>query len=449
MSVWPLWGIGFFLLLVRGLLAAVEAALQATSETRAKELVEVHQRRATRIVKLKQEREATAAALRFAMVLCGFTAAAIATLVPPQLLNVPLSRLPDWPLVALFSPLVSPLIVAVIASLTDVSFRAWALGSPDAWALRLSGLAAATVSSLGPVIRTLVSPLNLFLTPLKLTVTFAAPPPPLDELEKLLAARAAKNQVDKGAPQLIRSIFEMSEKSARDVMVPRINVVAVDISIPHEKLLELLAEENHSRVLVYKDDVDHVVGVLHVRDLVPLLTHPELINMHDLVRPAVFVPWVKPIGDLLREMQRRRMHLAVVVDEYGGFMGIVTLEDILREIVGDIPDEFAEESRVFERQPDGSYLVDAQVAPADFARGFDIKLGETEFETLAGLLSAQAGAIPEVGDRFSIAGWTFVVHSKDGPRIDRVRAIRPKSAPGHVAREPDMMAPRPSAPRPV
>ena len=180
---------------------------------------------------------------------------------------------------------------------------------------------------------------------------------------------------------------------------------------------------------MFRDNVDHVVGILHVRDLVPMLQHPELIVMSDLLRPAVYVPWVKPIGDLLRDMQRQRIHMAVVVDEYGGFSGIVTLEDILREIVGDIRDEFDEEVRAFEKQADDSFLVDAMLPVEDFSRAFDFKFPEGDFETLAGFLSHRAGAIPEVGDRTQENGWTFIVHSKEGPKLERVRVVKPKVVP--------------------
>jgi CBS domain containing-hemolysin-like protein len=259
-------------------------------------------------------------------------------------------------------------------------------------------------------------------------VRFDAPPPPLEELEKLLAAQAAKATVDKSAPQLIRSIFELSDKTCRDVMVPRTEVVAVDITTAPDEILRILAEENHSRMPVYREDVDHIVGILHVRDLIPMMQHPELIVLSDTIRPAQFVPWVKPIGDLLREMQRQKIHMAMVVDEYGGFMGIVTLEDILREIVGDIGDEFDVEVKQVEKQADGTFLVDASMHTVDFAVAFGFALPEGEYETLGGFLSSLAGSIPEVGERFSFNGWQFIVHAKEGPRIDRVRLMKPKGA---------------------
>jgi len=243
----------------------------------------------------------------------------------------------------------------------------------------------------------------------------------------------------------------LSDKTVRDVMVTRTEVVAVSVDIPPHEILQLIAEQNHSRIPVYKDDIDHIVGILHVRDLVPLMQAPELIVLHDLIRPAVYVPWVKPIGDLLRELQRLRIHMAVVVDEYGGFMGIVTLEDILSQIVGHIGDEFTEEVKPFEKQADGSFLIDATLEPKDFAKAFEMKLPEGEFETVGGFLSSLAGAIPEVGDKFFVNGWTFAVHSKQGPKLERIRVMKPKAplvpAPEKKESTGESMVPRASPAR--
>jgi len=269
--------------------------------------------------------------------------------------------------------------------------------------------------------------LNLVARTFGRTLRFEPPPPPLEELEKLLAAQAAKEEVDQSAPQLIRSIFELSDKRCRDVMVPRTEVVTVDISIPPAEVLRLLAEENHSRIPVCRDDVDHILGILHARDLIPLLQHPELIVLQDTIRPAHFVPWLKPIGDLLREMQRKKIHMAIVVDEYGGFMGIVTLEDILREIVGDIGDEFEVEEKQVEKQTDGSFLVDAGLEVDRFTQAFGFPLPEGDFDTLGGFLSSLAGHLPDVGERFTFNGWAFTVHSKDGARVERVRMMKLKT----------------------
>ncbi|MBK7860928.1 MAG: HlyC/CorC family transporter [Archangiaceae bacterium] len=448
MPTWAMWAVCLGLLAVRGLLAAMEAALYGTSDLKAKELVAVHPRRGPRVQRLKTEREASTASLRFGAVLAGFTAAGIGTQVTPRILQVSLQAFSDSPWLSWLVPLSGALLIGLVASIIDVMFRAWASARPEAWALSLSGLGSASGFVLYPLMRAMVAVLNIVASPLGAKITFAAPAPPLEELEKLLAERAAKEKLDKGTPQMIRSIFELSDKTCRDVMVPRTDVVLVDASTRPQEILRVLAEQGHSRLPVYKGDVDHIVGILHVRDLVPLMQEPELIVLHDLLRPAVFVPWVKPIGDLLREMQKQKIHLSVVVDEYGGFMGIVTLEDILREIVGDIGDEFEEDVKLIDRQTDGSFLVDAMLPPLEFARAFALELPEGEYETLGGFLSHLAGAIPEVGDKFHVNGWTFAVASKEGPRLDRIKVTKPKVEKKDAAAEGlPLLPPRPSPAR--
>jgi len=370
----------------------------------------------------------TASSLRIGMVLSGFLAAGVGALAPPAMVQFDVSRLGGIG-GALAAPLAGVLFVGLLATVADVTARAIASTSPDEAALKLSWLPALLSAVLGPFARVLLAGVNLFLRPFGIRARFEPPPPPLAELERMLAAQAANQKVDASAPELIRSVFELSDKRCRDVMVPRTEVVAIEMSRPPTEILRILAEENHSRIPVYRDDIDHIVGVLHARDLIPLLQHPELIVLQDLVRPAVFVPWIKPVGDLLREMQKRRIHMAMVTDEYGGFMGVVTLEDILREIVGDIADEFEQTESLIEKQPDGSFLVDAMLEVEEFAEAFGLPLPEGEYETLGGYLSSLAGSIPEVGDRFTYDGWQFTIASKQGPRLGRVRMTRLKAPP--------------------
>lgn len=430
MPTWAMWLACLGLLGLRALIAAAESALYAISDLRAKELAETYPVAGRRVLRHKLEREATAAALRTGMVLSGFLAAAIGALVPPRMLHF--SQL-GYTLGSLVTPLAGALLVGLMAAALDVLLRGLASSHAEAWALRLAWLVSLLVVTLYPLMRVLLGVLNLLARPFKVRLRFESPPPPLEELEKLLAAQAASAHVDKGAPELIRSIFELSDKRVRDLMVPRTEVVALELTETPEEMLRLLAEENHSRIPVFRDDIDHIVGVLHARDLIPLLQHPELIVVADVVRPAHFVPWMKPIGDLLREMQLQKIHMAMVVDEYGGFMGIVTLEDILREIVGDIGDEFEVEERLVERMADGTYLVDASIDLESFATTFEVVLPEGDYETLGGFLSSLAGSIPEVGDRFAHSGLQFTVHQKEGARLDRVRVQKLKG----VAREPE------------
>ena len=396
MPSWALWLGCVGLLLLRALMGAAESALSGVSELKARELATQYGRAGRRVLRLRTHRETTASSLRIGMVLSGFLAAGVGALAPPAMVQFDVSRLGGVG-GALAAPLAGVLFVGLLAALTDVTARAIASTDPERAALQLSWLAGLLAAVLGPFARVLLAGVNLVLRPFKIRARFEPPPPPVEELERMLAVQAANQKVDASAPELIRSVFELSDKRCRDVMVPRTDVVAIDISTPPTEILRILAEENHSRIPVFRDDIDHIVGVLHARDLIPLLQHPELIVLPDIIRPAVFVPWIKPVGDLLREMQRRRIHMAMVTDEYGGFMGVVTLEDILREIVGDIADEFEHPESPIEEQPDGSFLVDAMLDVEQFAEAFGLPLPEGEYETLGGYLSSLSGSIPEVG----------------------------------------------------
>ncbi len=442
MPIWAIWLAVFGFLLGRSLLAGAESALHSISPLRAQELADLYPGSGQRVFRLKTEREATAAALRVGSVMLGFAAAALGVLGSPPMLDFSGSEGMSWPL--LLTVVGTALFVGMLAIMLDVSIRSVARVNPERWALRLSLPVAVLVRTVYPVTRALVAMLQL-LRPVGRRIQFASPPPPLDELESLLAAQAANKQVDQGAPELIRSIFELSDKRCRDVMVSRTEVVSLDINTQPPEILRFLAEENHSRMPVYQDDIDHIVGILHARDLIPLLQHPELIVLADLIRPVHFVPWIKPIGDLLRDMQKKKIHMAMVVDEYGGFMGLVTLEDILREIVGDIGDEFEVEEKMIEKQSDGSFLLDAGLEKLEFEKSFGFHLPDGEYDTLSGFLSSLAGSLPEVGERFSFNGWQFIVHAKEGPRLRRIRLLKPKAAiPSLPEKEKDPVRPHTS-----
>jgi len=209
-------------------------------------------------------------------------------------------------------------------------------------------------------------------------------------------------------------------------MIPRAQMDCVSVEDEVPEFLPVVVETRHSRFPVIGENKDDVIGILLAKELLNYYANPEGFNLHDTLRPAVFVPEGKRLNVLLREFRAKRNHMAVVVDEYGGFSGIVTLEDILREIVGDIRDEFEDDEKSVEKQADDSFLVDAMLPIEDFARAFDFKFPEGEFETLGGFLASLAGSIPELNDRFTHNGWVFIVQVKAGPRLERIRVLKPK-----------------------
>jgi putative hemolysin len=263
---------------------------------------------------------------------------------------------------------------------------------------------------------------------------FTLPLPPLAEMERSLAEYARAKGQGGATSELIHNVFELSALVARDVMVPRTEMLAVEISTPVPEILRVLAEEGHSRIPVFQDHLDQVVGILHARDLVPLLAHPELIILRDLLRPAHFVPWSKPLEQLLRELQRRKLHMALVVDEFGGVMGLCTLEDVLEQIVGEIHDEFdVDDGKAVEAHADGSFTVQGSALISDFNRAAGADLPEDDgVETVAGFLNGIAGAIPSRGDRFFWRGWVFTVGDADPRKVTRVRAARAARPPAET-----------------
>ncbi len=401
------------LLVVRGIGAAFEAAMVAVGSPRAQDLARPPDARgrARALADLVVDPEGTSctgrALVTFATVFAGFLSGAVgALLVPPM-------------------PWVGGSAGAVAAALVSLPVAAAGRGLG---ARHGEGVALALAVPFR-ALRAVLSPMRPIVSALAGKGRFSLPPPPLDEMERALAeyARRTPGPGLDDTSELIHNVFEFREKVARDVMVPRTEVVAVEVDTPVPEIIRVLAEEGHSRMPVFREGLDQIEGVLHARDLVPLLAHPELIHLKDVLRPAHFVPWSKPIDQLLREMQRRHLHMAFVVDEHGGIMGLCTIEDVLEQIVGDIRDEFDEESRAVESHADGSYTILGETSVGEFnaSAAADVPEGEG-FETMAGFLNSIAGAIPVKGDRLYWKGWAFTVADADPRRVTKIRASRMK-----------------------
>jgi CBS domain containing-hemolysin-like protein len=232
--------------------------------------------------------------------------------------------------------------------------------------------------------------------------------------------------------EMIRNVLEFADLTARDVMIPRSRVEVIEISTPLEKVLEIVTESGHSRYPVYKDQIDNIAGLLYAKDLFKVLEEQRLKNtsLREVVRtPANFVAESQPLSSLLKEMKSRRQHLAIVVDEFGGVSGIVTLEDVLEEIVGDIRDEHdeGEEAAAIQDLGDGRLVADAEVSMSDLSAylGAEIET-DGEYESLGGMLTHHLGKVPEVGTAVSKFGLRFIVRDSDERHIGKVEIIRPR-----------------------
>ncbi len=227
--------------------------------------------------------------------------------------------------------------------------------------------------------------------------------------------------------QLLKNVLEFNDKTVREIMIPRTKVVALDVNAPREKVVKVVLNEGYSRLPVYKDTIDNIIGIVYAKDLINYIEEPNLFVLYDLVRPAYFVPETKKISELLRELQKNKIHMAIVVDEFGGFEGIVTLEDILEEIVGEIHDEYDKVEKNYEILKDGSIIVDASMQVSDFNKKFNVDIPEgTDYESVGGFVSKIAGRIPEEGEKIKFGDFYFEVLKKTNRKIVELKITRIK-----------------------
>jgi CBS domain containing-hemolysin-like protein len=224
---------------------------------------------------------------------------------------------------------------------------------------------------------------------------------------------------------MIHGIFELSEVTAREVMVPRIDIVGMPADALVGQLVSIIVESGHSRIPLYEGSIDNIVGLAYAKDVLKHLTEG---SMHDPVRPfartAHFVPEAKKVDELLDELMERRVHMAIVVDEYGGTAGLLTIEDMLEEIVGEIRDEYdqAEEARV-EQISDHEAIIDARTSIREVNDLLDLHLPDDEFDTLGGLVYDRLGKVPAADDQVRVDGCLIQVLSTEGRRVKKVRLL--------------------------
>ena len=243
-----------------------------------------------------------------------------------------------------------------------------------------------------------------------------------DELKQVIDASSLSGTIDKTEHELIKSVLQFSDITAKEIMVPSPDIVALDISLPRDVLIRKVIEEGYSRLPVYKGTIDHIIGVIYSKDLLSLFEHRSLIILQDIIRPVHFIPESKKISLLLREFQQNKVHLGIVIDEYGGTEGIVTMEDIVEEIVGDILDEYDEMRKSVEQASDGSVIVDAALSIADFNVQFRAQLPEApDYETLAGYLQKITGKLPEPNEEIKTENFIFTILTKSARRIRQVK----------------------------
>jgi CBS domain containing-hemolysin-like protein len=255
-----------------------------------------------------------------------------------------------------------------------------------------------------------------------------------EELKLIIERGGEQGVLEAEEEQMINAVIELGERRVHEVMVPRIAMAALPSSATFEEATNLIIAAGHSRIPVYEETVDHIVGILYAKDLLPFLQsavvpRPTLLS---LLRAPVLVPESLPIDDVLHQLQRRRVHMAIVLDEYGGTAGLVTIEDLLEEIVGEIQDEYDVEEPMVVRISEDEARVDGRAAVDELEELFGVELSledEAEYDTVGGLVFHRIGGVPSPGDQVEVDGLTLTVETTHGRRVGRVLVVRQAHEP--------------------
>lgn len=250
------------------------------------------------------------------------------------------------------------------------------------------------------------------------------------EFHELMEASEEEGLINEEEGEMIKAIFTLGQTFVREVMIPRTDMACITIDARTDELLATIIGCGHSRIPVYEGTVDNITGVLYAKDLLKYWGQdPALIDIRKIVRQPFYIPETKNLEELLQEFRKRRVHIAIVIDEYGGTSGLITIEDLLEQIVGDIQDEYDSEEELCQLQKDGSALLNARLPVEEFEQFFDVQVEREKFDTVGGLIFYLLGRVPRVGDHVIASGVRLTVLSAGERRIGMLRAE--KAAAGH------------------
>jgi CBS domain containing-hemolysin-like protein len=414
------------LILLNGYFVAAEYALVTARRTRIQELAQKGNRRARAVLRILADPPRFIAAMQL-----GVTGASLA-----------IGALGEQVLARVFDPLFASVVAFALAFLIitflhvvvgELVPKGIALGYSDRVALAVSTPVRAFFVVFKPLIWVLQRSSEIALRALGLT-------PPGGELEvyseaelKMLLSRSTEEgELEHQEQEMLYKVFDFADKEVSTVMVPRPEVVALSVEMPPEQALAAVIDSPYTRYPVYRDALDEILGVLHVRDLFSALVDRGIagVELEQLLRPAHIVPETKDLAALLTEFRRTNQHMAIVVDEYGELEGIVTLEDLLEEIVGEIEDEFDLPDESVEKLPDGRVRIDGTFPIDDFNEQFHRTLPIEDYHTIGGFVFGLLGRAPEPGDEVEADGCRFKVLDVEGSRIERLEVELVPEEPG-------------------
>jgi putative hemolysin len=412
------------LLLGNGFFSGSEIAIISSRRSRIDRLAEQGSRAAQRVVALQDNMDRFLATVQIGVTVCGTLAGVLGGVLVSRHLEPALAG-------ATFAPFVPPALVASVAVGLGIVYVELVLGElvPKALALRYTERIALVVSA--PfllmfrwsrwLVEFLAASTHLVLRALRVREvgprTFVSE----EEIKHLVKQGRQQGVLDQTEMEIIHSVFEFTDMPVRKVMVPRPKVFALDANTPPGEVGSLIVESGFSRIPAYDGSLDNVVGVVYVKDALRLLEKRQPVVIRKILHPVHLVPETKKVGELLKELQKRRSHLALVVDEHGSLSGLVTLEDLIEQIVGEIQDEYDWEERPVERLRDGSLVVEGTVPASELRDTHKVPLPDGEFETVAGFMLAELGRVPKGGEVVQVAGFRFTVVDVEKNRISKVK----------------------------
>ena len=417
---------------LEGVFVAAEIALVTMRRTRIEQLAEEGNAAAKRVKRLIAQPGRFLAVTQIGLTFLGFLASAFAAVN----LTVSLQHLFEGigvQFLASSAEALALIIVTLILSLFTIVFgelvpKSLALAHTESFALRLSGFIELLLGLLGPLVGALTA----------VTTSVSRMLGAGDQAQGVMSTQELSILVERGGEQgileaeeeqMIQAVIELGDQRIHEVMVPRIAMVTLPASATTEEAIDKVIEGGHSRIPVYEDTIDEIVGILYAKDLLPFLKNSagEPPALRTLLRTPVFVPESMSVDNLLHEFQRRKVHIAIVLDEYGGTAGLVTIEDLLEEIVGEIQDEYDEEEPLIVRLTEDEARIDGRADVDDLAELFDVTLGledEDQYDTVGGLIYHRIGGVPRPGDQVRVDGLTLTVETTAGRRVGKVLVVR-------------------------
>jgi putative hemolysin len=414
-------------ILANGFFAGAEFALVSARVGRLIELRDRGVRGAAVALELKEAPDAFLATIQIAITLVGTLASAVggATAVEaltPALQGIGLGS--SAGIVALGIVIVMITYVSLVVG--ELAPKAIALRNPETIAAAVSRPIRAFSRLASFLVGVLTRSTDLLLRLVGLGATPTSPFVSEEDVRYLLREGAARGVFDRDEATLVHKVFEFGDTTVREIMVPRLQIQGIDTTTtPADDVVRRVAEIGHSRIPVYQGSIERVIGIVLIKDVLRIVAQSNPPSLPDLMRPPLFIPETSKISALLREFQRRQQNLAIVVDEYGSVVGLVTVEDVIEEIVGDIREEGERERPRIERLPDGSVLVDGATPVAELREALGIAIPESgDYTTAAGFVIDRLGSIPAAGASLTASGYRWTVLETDGPRVAKVKLQR-------------------------